>query len=82
MAVKTITITIGAYGALKSLKGPRESFSDTILRVAKRKSLKEFVGILNNETGERLEKIIYETREKRRVAHRLRMVRIQKLLEK
>lgn len=76
MAVKTITVTEYAYNALKSLKAPRESFSDTILRVAKRKPLSFFFGALSKGSGERLEKTVFELRKKRNEAHRARMKHI------
>ncbi len=37
MAVKTITIREEAYRLLKSVKKPGESFSDTIIRILRRK---------------------------------------------
>lgn len=76
MAVKTITIKENAYESLKSLQLPRESFSDTILRVAKRKPLREFFGVLSEKTGEKLEKTIIEMRKKRNDSHRTRIKRI------
>jgi len=42
MAVKTITITEGAYNSLKSLKGENESFSEVIGRITKKRSLLDF----------------------------------------
>ncbi len=62
MGVKTITLTEDAYKALKSLKSSNESFSDTILRVAGKKSLREFVGILSKDSADRLEKELGELR--------------------
>lgn len=73
MAVKTITITEKAYEALKSKKASSESFSETILRVAKRKPLSSFFGVLSGETGEKFEKAILEARKKRNQAHQARM---------
>lgn len=81
MAVKTITVTEYAYKALKSLKAPRESFSDTILRVAKRKPLSSFFGVLSRESGERLEKTVFELRKKRNETHRARMKHIIETLK-
>lgn len=78
MAVKTITVTEDAYEALKSLKASQESFSETILRVAKRKPLSDFFGVLSKESGERLEKTVYELRKRRNEVHRERMKRIIK----
>jgi predicted CopG family antitoxin len=81
MAVKTITVTEDAYEALKSLKEHDESFSKTILRVARRRSLKEFAGILSKESGERLERAISEARERHRKTRPKRIARIVAALE-
>ena len=81
MAVKTITVTIEAYEALKSLKAQRESFSDTILRVAKRKPLSAFFGVLGKDTGERLEKAVMEMRRKRNAGHQMRLKEISSALK-
>ncbi|MBI2658479.1 antitoxin VapB family protein [Candidatus Woesearchaeota archaeon] len=78
MAVKTITIKESAYEALKSLKFARESFSDTILRVARRKPLSAFFGALSKKTGERLEREVFGARKKRNQAHRARVNQIAK----
>lgn len=59
MAVKTITVTEEAYNALKGLKVPRESFSKTILRVARKKPLKAFFGVLSQDTAEKMEKAMH-----------------------
>lgn len=80
MAVKTITITEDAYGALKKLKDTNESFSKTILRISKRKSLNDFFGILSRESGEKLERGIYNTRKIRNKAHKLRIQKLVKSL--
>lgn len=76
MATKTITVTENAYDALKSLKASSESFSELFLRIAKRKSLSSFFGVLSAESGERLEKAIIEGRKMRNAAHRVRMKKI------
>lgn len=78
MAVKTITIKTEAYHALKALKASRESFSDTILRVAKRKPLSAFFGVLSEESATRLEKTIAELRKKRTESH---LARVRKITE-
>ncbi len=81
MGVKTITVTTDAYEALKELKGEHESFSQTILRVAKKKSLWDFAGILSDEEGDRLERAIKENRKKHRASYEARVQRIARELE-
>ncbi len=73
MVVKTITVTKDAYEALKALKAERESFSETILRVAKRRSLREFAGVLSPESADRLERAVKDIRKRHTKAHRRRM---------
>ena len=82
MTVKTITIKENAYEALKSLKLPRESFSETLLRIAKRKSLRTFFGVLSRNTGDLLEKKIFEMRSVRNKSHRARVKEIIKEFKK
>jgi predicted CopG family antitoxin len=77
MAVKTITVTKNAYDALKNLKHSSESFSDAILRIAKKRSLRDFVGVLSNESAGRLENTIKDLRKKRNKARQKRMHRIK-----
>jgi len=76
MAVKTITITEDAYNLLKARKAQSESFTDVISRIAKRRPLSDFFGVLSKESGERLEKSIMGLRKRRDEAHRKRMERI------
>lgn len=76
MAVKTITITESAYGALKALKSESESFSEAIERLTKRRSLMDFFGVLSKESADELEKAMLESRKKQRVLQRERTKRI------
>lgn len=78
MAVKTITVTEEAYHALARMKDKNESFSRTILRIAGKRSLREFVGILSKESGKRLEMAIKEGRKLRAEADKKRRVWILK----
>lgn len=78
MAVKTITVTEKAYEALKARKEPKESFSNTILRIAGQRSLMEFAGALSPETGARLEKAIMEARKQHALSHERRIKAIVK----
>ncbi len=76
MATKTITVTEDAYDALKSMKSSSESFSGAILRIAKRKPLGSFFGILGKDSGKKFENAIIELRKKRNESHSLRMRKI------
>jgi predicted CopG family antitoxin len=78
MTVKTITVTEDAYEALKALKAPRESFSETILRVSGKRSLREFVGVLSEESAQRLERAVKGIRRRHTEAHKRRMAEIAK----
>jgi predicted CopG family antitoxin len=82
MAVKTITVTEAAYRSLKAMKAQGESFSETILRMTKRKSLDEFYGVLTEKEGEELEKAIMDARRERTKLHAQRMERIMKEMGK
>jgi len=62
MSVKTITITDWAYTALKNLKSENESFSDAIGRLTKERSLLDFAGILSEESGDNLVRVLEDSR--------------------
>lgn len=81
MAVKTITITKAAYEALKAKKQPKESFSEVILRMAKRPSLWDFAGAISEETAKKMEQVIKENRQRHRLSHARRIKRIVAALE-
>ena len=81
MAVKTITITEDAYHALSILKDKEESFSKAILRIAKKKSLRSFVGALSSRSADALERSIKIARKKRAVFRKNRMKRVITALE-
>ncbi len=78
--VKTITVTEEAYKTLKSMKAPTESFSEEILRIARRRPLNDFYGALSGERGARLEKAIAESRKGRMASHKSRIKRIMEEL--
>ena len=70
MSFKTITIKKEAYEALKSMKEPKESFSDILLRLSKKKrSLMSFAGMLSREQTAKLETSIKESRARHLSAH-------------
>ncbi len=81
MAVKTITVTKAAYEALKAKKQPKESFSEALLRLTNRVSLREFFGVLSKESADRLEKTIKENRKRQNAAYERRIKRIVAALE-
>ena len=64
MATKTISLAEDAYEALLAMKRADESFSDTVRRLARRRSLTELAGIMPREGAESLARAI----EKGRVA--------------
>jgi predicted CopG family antitoxin len=80
MAVKTITVTEEAYNALKSMKGPSESFRETIVRVTGKRSLSQFIGILSEASASKMTKAVREARARRREVVRSRKVRVAEAL--
>ncbi len=76
MAVKTITITNEAYFALKSLKADEESFSKAIMRIAKKKSLRSFFGVLDTKSADKLEYTINDLRKTRNNSRKKRLSRL------
>lgn len=81
MAVKTITVTEGAYQALKGMKAHQESFSETILRISRKNDLWTFAGAISKESADRLERTIMELRHRHARTNRKRIARIVKELE-
>ncbi|HLD97017.1 MAG TPA: antitoxin VapB family protein [Candidatus Nanoarchaeia archaeon] len=64
MATKTITISEEAYNLLKNMKDERESFTDTIIKFAKRDPLSRLVGVLTTGEAEEMRKVISASRKK------------------
>jgi len=63
MPHKTITISLEAYEALLRLKRPGESFSDVILRLARRiPDLSELEGVWSDVPEEKIEEILKSIR--------------------
>jgi len=64
MGHRTLTISDEAYEALAQLKGPRESFTDVVKRIAagaQKRALTEFAGRIQDEEFEAAAKEIRRT---------------------
>ena len=78
MSTKTISITDEAYGILKAKKEEEaESFSEVIVRLAGRKKLASFAGILSEESAGKLEEDIKEIRRVHQNLHQQRLKRMR-----
>lgn len=76
MPTRTISITEEAYERLKVRKEKNESFTDVINKMAGKRDIMEFAGILSNEEADKLKEHI----KKRRQASRERLNRIRESL--
>jgi predicted CopG family antitoxin len=65
MGTKTISLADDAYQALLAMKKPDESFSDTVRRLARRRSLTELAGIMRPEDAKAVARAIEKNREDR-----------------
>ncbi|MBI5797790.1 antitoxin VapB family protein [Candidatus Woesearchaeota archaeon] len=81
MATKTITVTVEAYKALAAMKQKNESFSQTILRVGKRRPLSDFFGILSKDEGEELKRNVELARRNRISSRKKRIEKITRALQ-
>lgn len=64
MGTKTITISLEAYNALLRLKKPGESFSEVILRLAKKnRDIMDLAGAWGDVSSEKLSETLKEIRE-------------------
>lgn len=74
MPARTVNLSEEAYALLASLKQPRESFSDVVLRLGGQRSLFDLVGVLDESQARRLEDRVRAGRERaqRRRARQLR----------
>ena len=69
-------VTEDAYKRLANLKRERESFSEVIVRVTGKSSLRSIYGILPGKKGEEFEKTIIESRKMHADLHKERMKRL------
>ena len=58
MATKTISITEEAYERLRMKKEKNESFTDVINRIAGKRDIMEFAGILTDEDAKKMKEHI------------------------
>lgn len=58
MSTKTITLAEDAYDRLLALKRERDSFSDVVRRLATRRSLTEFAGVLSSNEAAQVEVVV------------------------
>lgn len=77
MSTKTISLSEEAYERLKAMKKEKESFTDLIKRLCSGAKLRDFYGILEEESAEEIEKAIRERREEHRERHEERINRLK-----
>jgi len=83
MGTKTISLADDAYERLKRHKREDESFSDVVRRLTGEDfSLRDYYGVLDEDTGEELDRIVETRREARSDTHRERVDRITEALDK
>ncbi len=63
---RNVRLTEEAYQRLKNRKRPRESFSDTVERIAGERSLLDLAGILSEEEAEEMREAIRESEDRSR----------------
>ena len=63
MATKTISLSEDAYERLKGMKREGESFSDVVRRLTRGVELREFHGVLSDDTADELESAVAARRE-------------------
>jgi predicted CopG family antitoxin len=64
MGTRNISISDEAYARLSALKGPNESFTDVINRVAGKRSILELAGVLTDLEGDELRRRVDDLRHK------------------
>lgn len=76
MGTKTLSITDAAYARLAAEKRPGESFTDVILRLTKRPSLKDLAKVVSKREAEALAEAYLEMREEHKVRREERLKRL------
>jgi predicted CopG family antitoxin len=67
MGTRNISISDEAYAKLAALKGPKESFTDVINRLAGKGSILDLAGVLSSKEATELRSGIHEVRAKSRM---------------
>ncbi len=62
MSTKTITLAEDAYEQLRLLKQDRESFTDVVRRIAAKKPLSSFAGLLSKSEAAGIRKVVFAGR--------------------
>jgi len=77
MGTRNISISDEAYSKLAAMKGPKESFTDVINRLAGKKSVLDLVGLLTPKEGAELRSNIQDirTRSRKRASETERRIR-------
>jgi predicted CopG family antitoxin len=65
MGYRTISLSDEAYEILKNAKKENESFSQVVIRLARRASYEDFVGCISKESAEKLSEAISTFRKER-----------------
>lgn len=81
MGTKTISLSDDAYERLKAEKREGESFSDVVRRLTSEIDLRDYYGVLDEETADELEAVIERRRAERTDEHRERVERIAAAFE-
>jgi predicted CopG family antitoxin len=70
MGVRTITITAAAYERLAAMKRPGESFTDVVMRITGKRSLRRLGELLSPAESAALAEAVLRARDERRGAER------------
>lgn len=70
MATKTISLAEDAYQALLRTKRPGESFSDTVRRITRRRSLTDLAGVMSREGADAVAAAVEANRRDRKERRR------------
>ncbi|MBI2583822.1 MAG: antitoxin VapB family protein [Candidatus Aenigmarchaeota archaeon] len=75
---KLVSISEEAYERLKTMKGEKESFTDVVIKLTKKRPLESFFGSVPEEMAKRMETDITEARARHRKLHYARLKRLSK----